>query len=1154
MRKNVLLAFFSLLLSICSNSQKTPKRELRGAWITTHFGLDWPTSSQTPAQQRSALISILDQHKATGMNAIYFQVRNQCDALYPSTIEPWSSTLTGTQGKDPGWDPLQFVIDETHKRGMELHAWLNPYRAVATASQLPNFVENHVAKQHPGWLLNNGSVITLNPGLPAVRDYIMSVINDITSRYDIDGIHFDDYFYSPPPVRDTATYNADPRGMNQADWRRDNINIFIKRVYEETMALKPWVKFGVSPSGIYRNGVNVGGSATSGSEHYSAVYADSKKWLQEKWVDYIAPQVYWHIGFSVADYGKLIPWWNSNAFGRHIYIGMASYKVNMTFGATGNGPVEQAAWKIPTQYPNELRMNRLQDYLNVFGEIHYRTATLTTNALGHRDSTRLNIYRKPDLPPTMSWRDATPPPAPSALTAAKQSDNSYILSWTKPAATSNELDKVRQFIIYRSESPVINVSDTANLLFITNTDITTYTDNLNPSNKTYYYTVTSVDRLYNESVPSNVTDYVPPTITCPENQTISLNSSCSATLPDYTGQAPVSDDVSSPENITVTQSPAVGTVINGISNNTITLTATDASGKKSTCRFTVNGEDKEVPVITPANPSVAIGSKTQVSADAGRCAYTATNDFDIRATDNCSNSLSYSYTLTNKGVTGGSVTAATLQGAVLAKGVTLVSWTVTDNSGNASTYSYSIEVLDQEAPVITCPANLTVSSDLGRCAATVNITPAKAIDNCAVASITGTRNDQLALTATYPKGTTTITWTAVDEAGNKTSCTQTVEVKDAEAPALTVPANITIATDKDLCSAVVLYETSATDNCSPVSIVSDYPSGTAFPKGTTTVTVTATDEAGNKTVKTFTVIVKDEQLPVITCGNNRSVGTDPGVCNALITLVNPVATDNCPGVTIGGKRSDSQGLTAPYPKGATTITWTATDAAGNKTTCTQTITVEDREKPVITDAYTNPSVLTAPNHKMRTVKVFYKVSDNCGPVTSVLSVASNEDQLNDPEDDEPGADYQVLDNHTVKLRAARSGSGNGRVYTITITATDASGNVSTEVVTVLVPHDRSDLITGSQVQTSKENLFVQKELEVRALPNPSTSEFTLIINSSHTGNLQLRITDNLNRKVETKKAVSPNGTIRIGATYRPGIYYIEVIQGNKRVILKLLKQ
>src|SRR5690349_8734805 len=157
MKKNVLLFLLSSFLCIYGMAQKSPKRELRGAWISTHFSLDWPTSTQTPAQQRTALINILDQHKATGMNVIYFQVRNQCDALYPSAIEPWSSTLTGVQGKDPGWDPLQFAIDECHKRGMELHAWLNPYRAVATASQLSSFVPGHVARQHPEWLLNNGT-------------------------------------------------------------------------------------------------------------------------------------------------------------------------------------------------------------------------------------------------------------------------------------------------------------------------------------------------------------------------------------------------------------------------------------------------------------------------------------------------------------------------------------------------------------------------------------------------------------------------------------------------------------------------------------------------------------------------------------------------------------------------------------------------------------------------------------------------------------------------------------------------------------------------------------------------------------------------------------------------------------------------------------
>jgi hypothetical protein len=568
----------------------------------------------------------------------------------------------------------------------------------------------------------------------------------------------------------------------------------------------------------------------------------------------------------------------------------------------------------------------------------------------------------------MSWRDNTPPSAPSLLTSTKQTNNSYVLNWTKPAATTNELDRVRQFVIYRSETPSINIEDTANLLAITSTDVNTYTD-ANPGNKTFYYTVTSVDRLYNESVPSNVSDYVPPTITCPENQTIALLTSCSAVLPDYTKQATVSDDVSSPENISVSQFPAPGTVISGVGNTTVTLTATDISGKSSTCNFVVRGEDKEVPTLT-------------------------------------------------------------------------------------------------------------------------------------------------------------------------------------------VPDNITVATDKDECNAVVNYALTAIDNCSDVTISSDHPSGTAFVKGTTTVTITATDESGNKTTKTFTVTVNDEQAPVITCPNDRTVTTDPGVCTAVVTLVNPGATDNCQGVSVVGRRSDSKALTDAYPKGSTTITWTATDAVGNKSSCTQTITVEDKEKPVITNASTNPSVLTVPNHKMRTVKVFYKVSDNCGSVTTSLSITSNEDRLNDPEEDEVGSDYQVLDNNTVKLRAARSGSGNGRIYTITITATDASGHVSTETVTVLVPHDRSDIVSASPMATATEKVNVEslKVLQVKALPNPSKNQFTLLISSGNDVPVMLRITDNLGRLIETRSGVPSNGTYNIGQRYTSGIYFVEVIQGASRSIMKLIKE
>jgi uncharacterized lipoprotein YddW (UPF0748 family) len=970
MKKNLLLVVSFVCFIFSASAQKSPKRELRGVWITTHINLDWPVRSQTPSQQRTALIAILDQHRATGMNTMYFQVRSQSDALYPSSIEPWSAVLNPghVQGQNPGWDPLLFAIDETHKKGMEFHAWINPYRAIQNTDSLSKFASNHVVKQHPEWLITAGKEQILNPGLAAVRDYLMDVIIDIVQRYDVDGIHFDDYFYPNAAFNDDATYNADPRGFpatttGRADWRRDNVNMLIKRLYETIGSMKPWVKFGVSPSGIYRSSTNptIGSNTSSGAlQHYSALYADTKKWIQEGWVDYLAPQVYWFIGQTGSDYKNLVPWWNSIiSNGRHIYIGQATYKVD---------PTVTTPWGTRTEYPNQMRMNRESAYPNVYGEIAFRTAFLRSNPLNVRDSIRLNIYRKPALPPAMSWRDNTPPSAPLSLTSTKQTNNSYVLNWTKPAATTNELDRVRQFVIYRSETPSINIEDTANILAITATDVNTYTD-ANPANKVYYYTVTSVDRLYNESVPSNVSDYVPPTITCPENQTITLLSSCSAVLPDYTKQAIVSDDVSSPENISVSQSPAPGTVISGVGNTTVTLTATDISGKNSTCNFVVRGEDKE-------------------------------------------------------------------------------------------------------------------------------------------------------------------------------------------APTLTVPANITVATDKDECNAVVNYALTAIDNCSDVTVSSDHPSGTAFVKGTTTVTITATDESGNKTTKTFTVTVNDEQAPVITCPNDRTVTTDPGVCTAVVTPVNPGATDNCQGVSVVGRRSDSKALTDAYPKGSTTITWTATDAAGNKSSCTQTITVEDKEKPVITNASTNPSVLTVPNHKMRTVKVFYRVSDNCGSVTTSLSITSNEDRLNDPEEDEVGSDYQVLDNNTVKLRAARSGSGNGRIYTITITATDASGNVSTETVTVLVPHDRSDIVSASPMATATEKVNVEslKVLQVKALPNPSKNQFTLLISSGNDVPVMLRITDNLGRLIETRSGVPSNGTYTIGQRYTSGIYFVEVIQGASRSIMKLIKE
>ncbi len=498
--KKRLLAVAITLFSFCSaESQNPPKREMRGAWVVSYFGIDWPNKTQTPQQQRDAFITLANHHQQTGMNTLYVQVRSQCDAMYPSAIEPWSADLTATQGVAPSplWDPMLFTIDEAHKRGMEFHAWINPYRAVGNTANIGTFAASHVANQHPEWMLTVGTVQILNPGLPAVRDYITSVVVDILTRYDVDGIHFDDYFYPSGTILDDDAFNADPRGFTvRGDWRRDNINLMIKRVYDSVKSIKPWVKFGVSPSGIYRNSTNPAiGSATSGLEHYTTHYADTKKWLQQGWVDYICPQVYWYIGQPGSNYGVLIPWWNDNASGRHIYIGMAGYKV---------GDLAQAApWQSNSQIPDQLRMNRSATYPNVFGQSIYNTTSLKNNKLGFRDSMRLFFYQKPALLPTMLWRDNVAPAAPTALTVTRYGADSSVLSWTKPAATANELDKAKRFVIYRSELPVVDLSNANNIVAITPYDTSAFKDATMVGSTVYYYTVTALDHFHNESVSSN---------------------------------------------------------------------------------------------------------------------------------------------------------------------------------------------------------------------------------------------------------------------------------------------------------------------------------------------------------------------------------------------------------------------------------------------------------------------------------------------------------------------------------------------------------------------------------------------------------------------------------------------------------------------------
>lgn len=471
-----------------------PKREFRSVWIATVTNIDWPSSKYlSPSSQRAEYINILNKHKQNGMNAVVTQIRPSCDAFYQSSIEPWSEWLTGTQGvaPNPFYDPLIFMIDEAHKRGMEFHAWFNPYRAVVNKNY-SSIASSHVSVVHPEWIKEYGNLKLLDPGLPQVREYVTRVIMDVVRRYDIDGVHFDDYFYPYPQAgivfQDSATFANYPNGFtNKEDWRRNNINLLIKMLSDSIKAVKPHVKFGISPFGIWKNqSSDPLGSATAGFESYSGIYADSRKWVQEGWLDYINPQIYWNIGYSIAAYDVLVEWWANNSFGKHFYTGNAAYKI---------GSSSPSGWLNPSEMPNQVRLNRT--YEEVKGMNFFSSKSITNNLLGFQDSLRNNLFKYPALIPVMQWKDSIPPETVSNLNAVKNSSG-VLVTWQKPTA-----NPAKYFIIYRfDDSAQVNINDPRYILTITVNDTTSYLDtkpiSLNTQKVTYV--VTSLDRLHNETL------------------------------------------------------------------------------------------------------------------------------------------------------------------------------------------------------------------------------------------------------------------------------------------------------------------------------------------------------------------------------------------------------------------------------------------------------------------------------------------------------------------------------------------------------------------------------------------------------------------------------------------------------------------------------
>ncbi|OKL40392.1 hypothetical protein A3841_18955 [Pontibacter flavimaris] len=514
-----LLQYLLLTLAMASASlaqaQEQPlKREFRAVWIATVANIDWPgQKGLSPAVQQQEFKYILDEHQKNGMNAVIVQVRPAADALYRSNLEPWSEFLTGKQGQamNPPYDPLQFMLEEAHKRGMEFHAWFNPYRATFDAKA--EVAPNHITKRRPEWFIKYEGKLLFNPGIPEVRQYITSVVMDVVNRYDIDGVHFDDYFYPYPvpkkPFPDEQTYAA-YQGLftNKDDWRRYNVDELIKGVSDSINHVKPWVKFGISPFGVWKNLADgPDGSATrAGAPSYTALYADTRKWMQVGWIDYLVPQVYWHIGNPAADYKTVLEWWAQNAFQRHLYVGLGAYKV-------ASDPTYRE-WHDPNEMPRQLQLARATP--NVGGSVFFSSKSVMSNPNNLQDSLRNSYYKYPALLPVMDWKKNAELEPPFSL-KVRQTDSGVRLHWQHD-------QEVRYYVIYRFvkesfwetpfwkrafweerkwqpldpdlSSPVSIVAK----VFGTNT---AFIDETPLESGKYIYVVTALDRQQNESAPSH---------------------------------------------------------------------------------------------------------------------------------------------------------------------------------------------------------------------------------------------------------------------------------------------------------------------------------------------------------------------------------------------------------------------------------------------------------------------------------------------------------------------------------------------------------------------------------------------------------------------------------------------------------------------------
>jgi uncharacterized lipoprotein YddW (UPF0748 family) len=510
MSKHILFSIFVglMLLSIPSIFQAQSSAEMRGVWVATVANIDWPTKPNLSTERQKVEIdSIFDVCKTMGLNAVFVQIRPAGDAFYPTKYAPWSKYLTGKQGKapEPYYDPLDYMVKSAHKRRLEFHAWLNPYRAtfdLDTAALAPTHLLRSLPDaQKAKWFFRYGKKYYFNPANPSVIVHLQDIVGDIVTRYDVDGIHFDDYFYPYPEggesLADYSEFSANTRGFASIeDWRRDNVNQLVQGVSKKIRSIKPYVKFGISPFGVWRNiakDPQNGSDTRAGLTCYDDLYADVLTWLQKDWVDYVAPQLYWTIGYAPADYQKLVKWWSEHSFGKHIYIGHAAYKI----GSSQNDP----SWNNADQTSRQIKMNRENDRIK--GSIFYSAKQLLKNPLGVQDSLVASLFNYPALSPAFTSRSKVPPATPK-ICKIKGSPSTISLAWNTCEVNTGE-EMPYYFGIYRFSGDLVgDFRDPYNLLAITpfNSDRWIYEDLTANPGEYYTYVVTAYNRFNVESYSS----------------------------------------------------------------------------------------------------------------------------------------------------------------------------------------------------------------------------------------------------------------------------------------------------------------------------------------------------------------------------------------------------------------------------------------------------------------------------------------------------------------------------------------------------------------------------------------------------------------------------------------------------------------------------